>query len=438
MGRSMLLLVSGLVILFGIIQMSNNRRASVLPERSAEVISEVQARNSTNSLIQTAIEKIRSDNTWEGELTGEGILPGNATLKTYDIENIDELDAIDSLYSVGDGGWDSFKVLLFSEATYGNSKVITEVLMRRDSFSKYSYFSNKEKTSAGSNIYFYSSDEISGPIHTNGTFKMSGSPTFYGRVSSPNKWRGRDGTVEGDASPDFQGTTDFNAQVKNLPDNSKIEALKSAATSDGLTFDRLSYMILKSDGSIDVREYHSDTGNWVGPTNYPKETHNGIISSSEKIFLEGTVSGQITIHSEEDIELYNDIVYNVDPRVDDTSTDLLGVVSEKDIIIDQNAHARTGSKDLKLHGSFMALGDSFRVENYVAGSHRGNIDLLGGIIQQTRGPVGTFGRYGITGYTKKYDYDVRLGNSIPPYFPRESVFTVVSWKERLVTNNVNY
>lgn len=57
MGRSMLLLVSGLVVLSGIIQFSNSQRASLLPERSAEVISEVQARNSTNSLIQTAIEK---------------------------------------------------------------------------------------------------------------------------------------------------------------------------------------------------------------------------------------------------------------------------------------------------------------------------------------------------------------------------------------------
>lgn len=73
------------------------------------------------------------------------MLPGSATLKTYDIENIEELDAVDSLYSVGEGGWDTFKVLLFSEATYGDSKVITEVLMRRDSFSKYSYFSDKEK-----------------------------------------------------------------------------------------------------------------------------------------------------------------------------------------------------------------------------------------------------------------------------------------------------
>ncbi len=432
MGRSMLLLVSGLVILVAIIQLSNTQRASLLPERSSEVISEIQARNSTNSLIQAAIEKIRSDNTWEGEIAGGVLLPGNATLKTYDIENIDTLD--DSLYSVGEGGWDTFKVLLFSEATYGDSKVVTEVLMRRDSFSKYSYFSDKEKTSSGNNIYFYSSDEISGPIHTNGTFKMSGSPTFYGHISSPNKWRGYDGTIEGDATPDFQGTTDFSAQTKQLPTSDKIDDLKAIAVSDGLTFDKLSYIVMKNDGSVDVSLYTNGSG-WSAMTNYPKDVHNGIISTSEKVFLEGTVNGQMTVHSEKDVELYGDIEYNVDPRVDDTSTDLLGVVSERNILVDRNAHSRKGSRDLTLHGSFMALGDSFQVENYVSGSFRGDLNLLGGIIQRTRGAVGTFGRYGITGYSKKYDYDVRLGKSIPPNFPRESVFTVVSWKERVVDNS---
>lgn len=431
MGRSMLLLVSGLVILAGVIQFSNTQRASVLPTRSSEVISETQARNSANSLIETAIEKIRSDNTWEGELNGTDLLPGNATLKTYDIDNIGSLD--DSLYSVGADGWDTFKVLLFSEAFYGSSKVITEVLMRRDSFSKYSYFSDREKTSAGNNIYFYSSDEISGPIHTNGTFKMSGSPTFYGHISSPNKWQGYDGTVEGGATPDFQGTTDFNGQVKNLPSSEKIDDLRNAAVSDGLTFDKLSYIVMQNDGSVDVSLYDITSG-WSAPTNYAKEIHNGLISSTEKVFLEGTVSGQLTVHSQEDVELYGDIEYNVDPRVDDTSTDLLGVVSEQDIIVDRNAHSRSGSQDLTLHGSFMALGDSFRVENYVSGSFRGDLDLLGGIIQKTRGPVGTFSQYGLTGFSKKYEYDVRLGKSIPPNFPRESVFTVVSWKERVVEN----
>ncbi len=429
MGRGMLIIVSGLVIITGMVQVSNNQRISILPERSGDVLSEMQARNSANSIVRTAIEKIRNDNSWEGELSGD-YLPGNVSLKTYDQDNISLLQAKDSLYTVGEGGWDSYKLILFAEAVYDSVKVISEVLMRRDSFSKYSYFSDAEQTSAGTNIYFYDNDELSGPVHTNGTFKMSGTPTFYGHLSSPNMWRGYDGTVGGGASPDFQGTTDFTAKTRELPDNTKINALKNTAASEGLTFSNMSYLIMKADGSIDAYEYTSASG-WSSVTNYPREDHNGIVSSSEKIFLEGIVDGGITIHSEDEVELYGDIEYEVDPITDPDTDDLLGVVSEGDIIIDQNAHSRSGSQDLTLHGSFMALGDSFRVENHVSGSFRGDLNLLGGIIQKTRGPVGTFSRYGLTGFSKKYDYDVRLGSNIPPHFPRESEFSIVAWKERV-------
>ncbi len=429
MGRGMLIIVSGLVIVSGIIQISNSQRASLLPERSLNTASEIQARNSANSLLETAIEKIRNDNSWEGELSGDGYLPGNVTLKTYDENNIASLKDRDTLYTVGEGGWDSYKIILFAEAVYDSVKVISEVLMTRDSFSKYSYFSDAERTSSGSNIYFYSDDEISGPVHTNGTFKMSGSPAFYGHVSSPNKWRGYDGTVEGGATPKFNGTTNFSAKTRELPDATKINALKSSAASEGLVFNNVSYLIMKDDGSIDVYEY--TRRGWSSVKNYPRSAHNGIISSSEKIYLEGVVDGGITIHSEDEVELYGDIEYEVDPITDPDTDDLLGVVSEGDILIDQNAHSRKGSKDLTLHGSYMALGDSFTVESYSSGSFRGDLNLLGGIIQKTRGAVGTFSRYGNTGFAKKYEYDVRLGSAIPPHFPRESVFSIVSWKERV-------
>lgn len=437
MGRAMLFLVSGLVILTGVIQLNNAQRATLLPERSIDTISELQARNSVNSLMQTVIEKIRADNSWEGTVTASKLLPGQATVTTYDEDNIGELMKKDSSFTLGSGGWDGYKVLLFGEAEYGNKKVITEVLLTRDSFSKYSYFSDMESSPYGSKIFFYDSDVVNGPVHTNGTFNMSGSPVFNGHLSSPNRWRGYYGSVEKGATPQFNGTTDFTAKVRTLPNSSMVSSIKTTAQSEGLTFDKLSYVIMKSDGSVDVNYYMGSRTGWVGPYNYSREVHNGIISSSSKIYLEGTVNGPMTIHSEDEVELYGDIQYNKDPRVHPESPDILGVVSEGDILIDANAHKRSGSKDLTLHGSYMALGDSFKVENHTTGWFRGDLNLLGGIIQKVRGPVGTFGRYGSTGFSKKYDYDVRLGSTIPPHFPREKIFTVYSWKDR-IAENTNY
>ncbi len=69
MGRAMLLLVSGLVIISGLIQMANNNRTVVLPERAAEHFYEQQARNVSASLIDNAIQNLLVDMEWSNTIT---------------------------------------------------------------------------------------------------------------------------------------------------------------------------------------------------------------------------------------------------------------------------------------------------------------------------------------------------------------------------------
>ncbi|MGN8225355.1 DUF4900 domain-containing protein [Gracilimonas sp. BCB1] len=431
MGRSMLILVAGFMIIAGVITNSNNRRAMMLPQKSAQNISEAQAKNSAVSMIKMGIEKITIDNEWDGEISDVSSLPGSASLELYDSQSSSYPEGI----SVGQGGWDEYKVLLYSEATYGNYTAVVEVMMRRDSYSKYSYFSDEERSSllGNSEIYFYSSDVISGPIHTNGTFRMSGTPTFYGHVSSPNNWQSRN--LFGD-NPDFRSTTDFNSPERPLPTQTQINDLKSAANSTGLTFTNQIDVTFQDDGSVSISEYDEAAEVWLPAQEYAAPEHNGIISTTKKASVKGTVAGPLTLHSEDDIEIMGDLEYYDDPRNNEVSADLLGLVSEKDVILDKDAHTYKGSADVNLHASIMAMGTSFRVENYSSGGYRGKINLLGGIIQKNRGPVGTFGGFfGDTGFSKNYEYDTRLRYSIPPYFPRESVFSILSWKDRVIVKN---
>jgi hypothetical protein len=78
----------------------------------------------------------------------------------------------------------------------------------------------------------------------------------------------------------------------------------------------------------------------------------------------------------------------------------------------------------------MALGNSFGVQNYSTGSNnaipcgtttwgRGCLYLTGGLIQNTRGAVGTGGG---TGYVKRYSYDRCAVVNPPPYFPTTGRF----------------
>ncbi|MEQ8525858.1 hypothetical protein [Gracilimonas sp.] len=433
MGRAMLFLVSGLVIISGIIQMANTNRTEVLPQRTAIHFNEQQAKNVASSLIDNAIQNLLVDMEWSDEIS----------MST-------ESGATGTLYMSQPDPDDEFRVLLTSFGTYGGYRSEIEVLMQRDSFSRYSYFTDSETFSPPNDnvkIWWWNNDQVTGPVHTNGTFSMSGSPTFNGFVSSPNDWIGYTGDEDssdpderhGSDSPNFNGGTNFNlTKDKELPGTEQINLLKSEAT---LTFDEHSdvefYEDLLGDGYVKVKDEDCNDillcYDHYKLSNYENPDGGVVISIDGRANVKGDVKGRVTLHSSTKINIMGDIRYDTNPLVDSTSTDLLGLVSEGDVMIDEDAHDDEGSYHLTIHASIMALGTSFEVENWGGGSPRGTLNLLGGIIQKNRGPVGTFsGNNVATGYTKNYIYDTRLQQTIPPSFPRESIFSLVYWRDKPV------
>ncbi|GAB5408499.1 MAG: hypothetical protein BalsKO_08640 [Balneolaceae bacterium] len=478
MGKSLLILVGGLTIITtGFMQVQNMERMQSLPAVTSAYYEEQQARNIAKSLIDNAIENMKANNNWNDSLditevmnVGGMLTAESSNIKKYvktllsggqrpsgqqqAILDADEIEAkllenglAGSLKSYNSstpnkpannsvGTWDEYKLLLVSTSTYDDIEVTTEVLMQRDSFSKYSYMTDSELSSSGNNIWFMGADNIYGPIHTNGTFKMSGNPSFYGLITSPNSWQAH---ATNGANPNFYGGENFNAPTKASPNAYELSKLTTAASAGGLTFtNQLDVEFYESGGKgyAAIREWNGSS--WTSVTNYDLSTTNGIISTTERIDVEGVIKGQITLHSESLIEIDGDITYFTNPLVDSSSTDMLGIVSEDDVRVDANAHRANGSVDLDVHASIMALNTSFYVENYSSNSPRGSLNLLGGLIQRNRGAVGTFNSSGIvSGYAKNYQYDGRLKGSIPPAFPRESVFSIVYWKDEVVNNSGN-
>ena len=169
----------------------------------------------------------------------------------------------------------------------------------------------------------------------------------------------------------------------------------------------------------------------------------GVIHFSGNVALSGTLNGRVTLYANGSIMLVDDIRYANDP-VKGVCRDILGMISDLDIVIADNAlntpQITTGTtwrdfdetKDLYIHGVMMALGTSFRVENFNNGAGpravnncnavtngRGCIYLSGGIIQQSRGPVGMSNGLG---FSKQYTYDHCAVINPPPYFPTTGRF----------------
>ena len=80
--------------------------------------------------------------------------------------------------------------------------------------------------------------------------------------------------------------------------------------------------------------------------------------------------------------------------------------------------------DINIDAAIYAETGGFGAENHNSRGFSGDINLLGGITQKERLPVGSTAG---DGFWKKYKYDKRLMNASPPAFPGTGGFEIVSW-----------
>lgn len=408
------------------------------------------------------------------------------------------------------------------------------------SFARYAYFTNSEP----SNIWFISSDVLLGLVHTNGSLHMAGKPDFWGMASQVGSTftfynNGSSISTSNPSNPplDVPNFRDgYRLSAPSVPYPTNATDMETAAQGEqGLVVNSDSEITL-SVGAGDVgqlqytqqeeqqvwhdayTEYHSWRYWHVGiyhsysysqwhthPGEYVTEdvtvTHSSTVfdgqtnpSGKAIIYVNGdaevsgTLAGQLTILTQDDLIVTDDILYHVDPvdydgdgllsdadgdgvndpaidrtgdgivgnnpgeaadDADDTgdgvpdatgydqpaSTDTLGLVAKGNVIV---ANDGGPAIDRKISGSIMALGTDgragkFTVEDY--SSHlEGTLTVVGGLVQKQRGAIGTFSGsiYGPTitsGYAKNYIYDKRLLYYPPPYFPPAKAFDLIYWQE---------
>lgn len=406
MGRSLIIMVSGLLAIFSVFQINGQKKQAIALDRSYNYYSAEQARDIANSLVEKALQHIIDDVSWREGFTYTNYLNGSGTVE------------VDDHFS--DSTLTRYEIRVRSTGTVQQVSKEVDVRMHRTSFSKYSYFTNVEP-----GIYFITGDTIHGPSHTNGPFHMWGSPVFTGEVTSPHMWRGR-------GDPEFLGGYNFASDYVTLPTD--LTALRNAASAGGLLLDRTAQVIFNDDSTVTV-SYSLGHGAWGQPETFDLSEMNGVISSSSNIYVKGVLNGQVTLHSNRNIHIIGDITYADNPIENPASDDMLGIIAEQRVIVDDGAEQDHGEQDLHIQSSIMALGNSFTVEHFGVGDPRGRLWILGGVIQETRGAVGTFtSGHGTTtlrsGYRKSYKYDQRLMTQWPPYYPVQTMYSIISWREQ--------
>jgi Tfp pilus assembly protein PilX len=305
------------------------------------------------------------------------------------------------------------------------------------------------RSSSCTSIQFADTDVVAGPFHTNDDILTCGTPTF-GRpgkndaieVSAPPQgYR----TNCGNIVPDFQGTWTPNSAVLTLPPSNSTLNTIAGYTSTGttrITLNGANMTIVKppsttqttvpipSNGVVYIKSGTCSSGGYTIVQKYTTGTGCG------DAWVSGTTSKNITIGAD------NDIIINGDLRQQTGSDTLIGLIANNFVRVyhpvSWNSDNDCGSnqsgtmQNVTIEAAILALSHSFIVDNYYCGAKLSNLNVTGAIAQKFRGPVGTGGSSGGTGYIKNYQYDDRMQFRAPPHFldPVQSAWRVWRYTEQ--------
>ncbi|MDP8209118.1 MAG: hypothetical protein P9L92_20815 [Candidatus Electryonea clarkiae] len=308
-------------------------------------------------------------------------------------------------------------------AQYGTSMALVDSIIAYFVFSgslaQYAWFTGKEN-----GITWTDGDTIWGPIHSNHILHVHKSPVFYGKVTA------KTGISPSPTSPGnkgkFYGGWEIGIDMVIPTDMSRI--INAATTDNGAApintkclYDQELHLEFLVNGDV-VRTVGASPPDTVALTTIAPT---GAIHSSADIHVSGVVNGQVTLHTDNDIWIDDNIVYDIDPLVDPNATSFLGLIADNNVIVADNI---PNTNDVTIHANILAVSGGFAVENLPGRSNNGILKVVGSIAQAQKANVGS-GTGAGKGYTKKYYFDPRCSTQSSPYFPNVGSLRLVSWWE---------
>lgn len=290
------------------------------------------------------------------------------------------------------------------------------------SFTLFAWMTNIE-----GNIYFITGDTIWGRVHTNDKFSISGSPTFMGKATTVKGFNVPPGTGSNQAI--FKNGYETGVAPIMFPTD--LSKMAAAAGSGGRLYGgNVDVKLMPGTGSDnDGYALVYSGGTLQDSIDLNDAAFNGVIGSSGRVSVSGTLDGKLSLFSTSQVYITDNIFYE---NRSGTSNDLLGLVSENNVTIADNI---PNGSDVYIDGSIFCRSGSFGAENYNSGGPRGHAYIMGSIVQNKRGAVGTFSGVGVlsNGYYKAYRYDDRLSdpNFRPPFYPGfiSAAYPIASWWE---------
>jgi len=293
----------------------------------------------------------------------------------------------------GDSAAEAKTIQVTTVATYGGGSDTTVALYIQPA---YSYYYDFLRTWSVGKPRFSTGETYVGPIHVNDPIQTDGTPVFMAKVSSDAS------TIDStNGTPKFYHDTELGTATIPL-DVSIIAALSDTIQTIGDVYGEELWLTLQgtavrcSTTSILITKNLSDFNGLIMTTP----------ASDLHIHVKGTLDGRLTVLSDRDIKIEDNVVY---ADASTASNDFLGLIAKNKVVIVDN-----GNSINNVHAAIMAINGKFEVQRHLTIPDRGVLNVLGSIIQSSWRATGAPGH----GYVLNHIYDPRLRRETPPYFPR--------------------
>jgi hypothetical protein len=328
------------------------------------------------------------------------------------------------------------KIMLRSVSSYpmgGGAALHDTVEVHFDRNKKNSFTLFAWMTDFEGNVFWVSADTVWGRVHSNGNLHINGSPVFMQKATTA---KGFDPPKVGSGTNKAIFKDGYETGIAKIELPTDMSEIVTASVSGGRRYIGDIYVTLSpgttanNDGKAYIRSGNTAAGAIIDSIDLSDVSFNGAVLATGKVNVEGTLDGKLTLASQTNLVVQNDILYERNPRFM-TSDDLLGLVAEVNVVVADNAANRA---NCEIHGSIFARTGSFTAENYNSLPLCGELRVLGSIVQKERGAVGTFSGSSLNhGFSKRYRYDTRLADQSfrPPFYPGYyvSTYAITNWWE---------
>jgi cytoskeletal protein CcmA (bactofilin family) len=394
-GKVSLLLVVSFGILLMILGLNLNTDATRAVSNMALYAETTESHEVAVSGANTGLALVYADSNWRGPIT-KTFGQGSFTVGITDIGTNLMMTSISSYQA--------------SEQTLHDTVRIRFAKINLNSFTLFAWMTNFE-----GNSFWVTGDTVWGRMHSNGNLHIAGSPVFMGKTTTSKRF-----------DPPRVGIGTNRAVFKTAPEtgiapitfpNTITDAL-TGANIGGHLYNSEIWVQFRDDGVAVIRT--AAGGVPVDSIDMKSASFNGAIGSTQRVNVEGVVSGKVTITSGTDVRVTADVTYK------DRKVDLLGLVAQNNVVI---ANTAANADGVNVDACIFANTGSFYAEGTVNGPFR----LYGSIVQQTRGaPFGT---------SRAIRYDNRLSDNAfrPPFYPGwyRKTFRIDNWWENYRVLSMN-